>query len=377
MPAMQRGSTDKKRGSWRARWNDEHGRPREKRGFRTKSEARRFLDGDRERGLIGELERVRRARAGELAAELEIPTFEALVDEYLAQHHAEANTIRTLTARLGYAKRTFGPLRIDRLTVPEIKAWRKHLPEGSAWHIHKALRQVLNYAVAAGYVPENVARKVANPEPRRKEIPAFAAPSEVDAVAGELEAAYRAIPILAAETGLRPEEWIALERREVEIDRTRGTGVLHVRRVFTDGRVQPYGKTDGSVRTVALTKRAIAALDAMPRRLDSQLLFPSAKGAHIDLHWFRREKWGPAVTAAGVPKRSPYALRHTYATWAIAAGIPTFSIAKRMGTSVEQIEKTYGHLLPTALDTERAALEAWQAAQATVQEALWDDGLRP
>jgi hypothetical protein len=32
------------------------------------------------------------------------------------------------------------------------------------------------------------------------------------------------------------------------------------------------------------------------------------------------------------------------------------------GTSIEQIEKTYGHLLPDALERGRAALEAFDAA---------------
>lgn len=32
-----------------------------------------------------------------------------------------------------------------------------------------------------------------------------------------------------------------------------------------------------------------------------------------------------------------------------------------MGTNIEQIEKTYRHLLPDALERERAALEAFDA----------------
>jgi hypothetical protein len=34
-------------------------------------------------------------------------------------------------------------------------------------------------------------------------------------------------------------------------------------------------------------------------------------------------------------------------------------LARLMGTSVEQIDKTYGHLLPDSLDRARAALEAF------------------
>jgi len=47
---------------------------------------------------------------------------------------------------------------------------------------------------------------------------------------------------------------------------------------------------------------------------------------------------------------TPYSLRHTYASFSIAAGVPLFSLARRVGTSVEQIDRTYGHLLPDAVE---------------------------
>jgi hypothetical protein len=57
-------------------------------------------------------------------------------------------------------------------------------------------------------------------------------------------------------------------------------------------------------------------------------------------------------------------MRHTFASFAIVAGIPTFEIARMMGASIEQIEKTYGHLLPDALERGRVALEAFDNATA-------------
>jgi hypothetical protein len=38
-----------------------------------------------------------------------------------------------------------------------------------------------------------------------------------------------------------------------------------------------------------------------------------------------------------------------------------------MGTSVEQIDKTYGHLLPDALDRTRHALDAFVAERIVVE----------
>jgi integrase len=104
-------------------------------------------------------------------------------------------------------------------------------------------------------------------------------------------------------------------------------------------------------------------MENVPPRVDTPLLFPAVGGGHINLHNWRRDEWNEAVRAAGLEHRTPYALRHTFASFAIAAGIPTFEIARMMGTSIEQIEKTYGHLLPDALDHGRVALEAFDRAQ--------------
>jgi hypothetical protein len=44
-------------------------------------------------------------------------------------------------------------------------------------------------------------------------------------------------------------------------------------------------------------------------------------------------------------------------------GVSLFSLARRMGTSVEQIDKTYGHLLPDAVEYERSLLDAFDARE--------------
>ena len=41
-----------------------------------------------------------------------------------------------------------------------------------------------------------------------------------------------------------------------------------------------------------------------------------------------------------------------------------------MGTSVEQIDRTYGHLLPDALDRTRAALNAFVSVERSSGEAV-------
>jgi integrase len=205
-------------------------------------------------------------------------------------------------------------------------------------------------------------------------VQAFATPEDVDAVADELASEYRLIPILAAWTGLRPEEWLALERGDIDRNRK----LLHVRRVYTDGNVKLYGKQEGSLRAVPLPARVLETLDVVPPRIDTPRLFSGARGGALDLHWWRAKHWNSAVRAAGFvtvdeeghskPTRSPYSLRHTYAAWAIAAGIGLFELSRVMGTSVEQIDRTYGHLLPDSLDRARSALDAFGSAEQAQEE---------
>ena len=367
MPAVQRGALDKRGRTWRARYRDENGQPRSRSGFATKSEAGEWLD--------RKLDEVEALRRGDVAAvrRQSMPTLAELVAEYLGQHNAEANTLRTLQARLRYALEGpamdgaggFKAVRVDRLNVAELGAWRKRLPERSAWGIHKALRQVLAYAVRSRLVEENVARLVPNPEPKRREVPAFESLADVEAVASELGPSFGALPILAALTGLRPEEWIALERRDVDRD----AGLLHVRRVFTDARREAVREAGPVAEDRPAALRATLALAELPPRLDTTLLFPGERGGHLSLHNWRRDHWNPAVRAAGLEHRTPYSLRHTYASFAIAAGVSLFELARFMGTSVEQIDRTYGHLLPDALDRTRSALDLFLATRPQAAEA--------
>jgi hypothetical protein len=52
-------------------------------------------------------------------------------------------------------------------------------------------------------------------------------------------------------------------------------------------------------------------------------------------------------------------MRHTFATWSLAAGMSIFTLSRRMGTSVQMIDATCGHLAQGAEDQDRGLLDAY------------------
>jgi integrase len=338
-------------GNYGVRWPEDGKRPQET-GFRTKGEAREWFEDN----IAPRLRRG--APSGEIS-------FDEFCDLYLRRHGASVTprTIKTIGQRLVPARAIFGdwPLRDLEDAADDIAAWRATLPEGSRHRFTGALRQVLAAAVRWRYLTHNPAIEAGrNPAPRRPEVDPFTR-EEVDAIAAELDLVGAALVVFAAETGLRTHEWVATERRDV--DRS-GPAVSVVRRVV-DGKPTPYPKTVRSRRRVALTDRAFEAIEALPPRLDTPLLFPGSRGSWIRLDNWRTRVWYPALEAAGVRKRGPYHLRHTFATEALAAGMGTFELQRVMGCSGQTIEHHYGHLARDSEDRIRALLNA-RAAQSGV-----------
>jgi integrase len=249
---------------------------------------------------------------------------------------------------------TFGAVRLRDLErrVGDIGEWSSSLPLGYRHAVIGAFRQVLDAAVRWGMASSNPVRALgSNPEPRRQEVQPFTL-DEIDRIAEELGEWGSAV-VFASETGLRPSEWLALTWDDVGFRE----GVVHVRRTFAKSVPKDYGKTIRSRRRVPLSARAAHALHETPRRLDTPLVFANRGGGHVDLNNWRRREWSPGLDAAGVTQRGPYALRHTFASFALDAGIPIFELARYMGCGVRVLDRTYGHLVPGSEERARAKLD--------------------
>jgi integrase len=323
-------------------------------GFATEQDARDALD--------RELERLRRERR--IARGL---TLTELVETYLAQHDVQPVTIEKLRYLLSKATAVFGERKIGELTSQEIAEWRMTLSPGYRFEATQALRQVLHRAVAWGMLDVNPAKVgVDNPVRRRKEQHPFESWAELEVLVEAIGPRYGPMILFAAATGLRPAEWIALEKRDID----RQERVVYVRRSFTRGELK-IPKTEASTRAVPLQARALDALDRVRDGHGSALLFPGERGGYLDIHHFRPFQWRPAQKAAGItPLRRVYDLRHTFATFALRAGISTFDLSRYMGASLTMIDRHYGHL---ARDGREHAIKLLDALNApwTLVDAAW------
>jgi integrase len=352
MPATQRGQVDGGKGRYRLRWYDLDGKRHSKQPFLSRSAAWAHF-----REVVEPL------LAGGPGVRPE-HTLAEFVPLYLERHAANVRprTITTLTERLRHAERDFGAVSLRDLErmAAEIAGWQARQPEGARYGRTSALRQALDAAVRWGYMAQNPAKLAGrNRQPAPRTVRAFTR-AEVDAIASELAPMYAPLPAFAAATGLRPEEWQALERSDVD----RRAGVLSVRHTVSGGEVVELGKTSRSRRQVPLSPRALTALDDLPARLDCRLIFPSPSGAVLHLDNFRGREWAPAIEASGVPRPARiYDLRSTFASNALAAGISVFELARVMGTSIEMIERHYGALLDGSGASIAARLAAFEAEQ--------------
>jgi integrase len=347
MPAEARGHVRKlPSGKWQLRYYDSKGGRCSGGAFSTKSEAWAHY-----RDVVDPELRGRPAARRDL-------TFSGLVEVFLERHTiiAKPRTMAELRWRLKQSEAKFGEIPLAELEgmADEIAGYAVTLPDRLRYPLMAAFRQALEAGIRYGYLTRNPAKLAGpNPMPAPREIRVYTT-DELKAIVEELGTVEAAAVKFAAATGLRPAEWAAIERRDV--DRVR-------RVVFVRGT-----KTHKSRREVPLTATALAALDDVPPRIDSRYVFTTTRktpGSNepgpFDVANFRRRVWAPAIDASGIAKPARiYDLRSTFISNALASGLTVFETARVAGTSVKMIELHYGALLDTAHESMLERLEAVQ-----------------
>src|SRR6266516_608036 len=114
-------------------------------------------------------------------------TLRELVEEYLAQHDAEPETIESSPGSLPRPSVPLARRRLPELRSQEIAAWRMTISPGHRFEATQALRQVLARAVVWGMIDSNPAKPgFVYQQRRRTEKRPFESWAQLDELAGRL-----------------------------------------------------------------------------------------------------------------------------------------------------------------------------------------------
>jgi integrase len=185
--------------------------------------------------------------------------------------------------------------------------------------------------------------------------------------------------MFAALTGLRISELFALQDGDFDFDR----GVVHVDYTLSRQGTREAVKTKRGRRIVPLPKEAARLVkeQMLARAKGAQFVFcaPSGK-AWRNLSNFYRRVWIPAREAVGLTELKFHDLRHTYASFMIAAGVHPKVLQELMGhASIAVTMDTYGHLFDGQTRLAVDALERWMEEEedgraAEAREAAGEGG---
>lgn len=329
---------------------------------------------DRVGGAAARKVRDARAMEGRASAHL---TLTAWTARYLDPENGMLGGIGEGTVR-DYgrmAKRSFlvvlGEMPVDAITKDDVGKWiRWQERQVSARGLPMAAKTVTNYqgllssvlsaTTQRGLAPENVARgaKITRGMPRES---VFLSHREFGVLLASTPQFYRPLILFLATTGARWGEATAAEWGDLNFETEPVT--WSVRRAWkkdANGR-QILGppKTPRSRREIPLDVATVTAL-GKPGPPGQRIFIGPLSAERVYHGRFLTSTWNPSVARARnattcaalglapiAPLPRPHDLRHTMASWGIAAGMSLVEIQRRLGhESITTTVDRYGHLAP-------------------------------
>jgi len=177
---------------------------------------------------------------------------------------------------------------------------------------------------------------------------------------------YRPYFEFAVNTGLRPSEQVALKWSAVEED------VFRVELSRVKNRESQDLKTESSIRVIditSITRDILGRQKKMTRKFASEYVFVNTQGRPI-LQDKLRELFQRAMEKSQLPRRRMYETRHTFASWALAAGELPEWVARTLGhVDTSMVFRTYGRYIPNLTRRDGSAFERfYKEKQGVVQQ---------
>ena len=270
------------------------------------------------------------------------------------------------STRVGYRRLVEGHLipywgdwRLGDITKLDVQRFiAEKFRQGRAWQTVRnawiVLSGILDSAVEFGYLTVNPAHGVKFPPQSPRKEPKILTAEDFLNLLAHLREPFRSMVALAALTGLRIGELLALRWRAVDLN----SGTIRVVESVYEGQFQSP-KSEKSIRTVPLGPVTRGLLESHRRRWvrlkPEDLVFPNERGRPYDGGNLLKRVLRPAAEAAGIGHISWHQFRHIHCSLLHDLGVPVKVAQEQLGhASVETTLNVYTHVIQ---DTHRRAIE--------------------
>ena len=262
-----------------------------------------------------------------------------------------------------YIRDHLGHLPLNKITPMDVQRvysilQEKGLAARTIRYAHAVLNSALAQAVKWQFLVRNPVEHVELPRQQKQEMKALSQDEFMQFLEVAKTNKHYVLFMLALNTGMRPEEYLALQWKDIDWDNER----LSIQRTLVRrGESWEFAepKTARGRRLVPLPKHLVQALRthkksqtedrlAAPDYEDNGLVFASEGGQPLYHRNVVRRHFKPLLKKAGLPNSIRlYDLRHTHATILLREGVNPKIVSERLGhASVALTLDTYSHVLP-------------------------------
>ncbi|MEP6654537.1 MAG: site-specific integrase [Myxococcales bacterium] len=300
----------------------------------------------------------------EHVAKTEVPKFESFAEEFMSTYAKANNKPSEQVAKRSILSNhlipAFGSLPLDQITVQDVERMKarmlaKELSRKRVNNVLNVLNKLFRYALELEIIGKQPTIRTLKVAPCKVD---FFSTDEVARLitAAASEPEWQTAIMLAADTGLRMGELLALEWGDVDLK----ARLLTVMR--SDWRGQIGSPKGGRARKIPLTDRVAVALKGH-RHLRGKLVFC----------WEDGRRWTFVTMRAGLKRQEKRAglritgwhiLRHTFCSHLAMKGAAPRAIQELAGHASISVTERYMHLAPTALTEAIALLETATESQA-------------
>lgn len=283
--------------------------------------------------------------------------FEELIDVYLEwmRKHRKASTADQRARSLKLAKKELGYRYATSLTLYELETWADRQREVRGWQDStvtlrlSSVRACLRWGAKKGVIAKNPIGEMELPGYASRGVECVLSPEAEESVIKAANPSTRDIIHFLKETGCRPGEALATEARHY--DRQRQVIVLPAK---ARGEEKTHKNArSGKPRVIYLTKTAVDLVERLCKLWPTGPIFRNTWTRRVGPDKGTRRTWTSKGLAAafkllrrrtGIKGLIAYSFRHTYAVRWLRAGKPVAPLAEVLGTSIQMIQKHYGHL---------------------------------